>query len=1288
MKKILLLLVVLVSSVTFAQNNGITYQAVIYSTTGESVPGIKNSNSPLSNKAICLQFSIVDENTQTEYQEKVTVTTDEYGMVNLVIGNGTQTGGYANSFNAIVWSNPNKYLKVSVDQTGNCSSFELISNQILTYVPFALSANSATSVSGIVGIANGGTNATTVVGAKTNLQLQNVDNTSDLNKPLSTATQTALNTKVDKVTGKDLSTEDFTTAEKTKLASLGGSPDLSGYATIVNLNTKVDKATGKDLSTNDYTTAEKTKLAAISGVNTGDQDLRLYATNANLALKAPLASPNFTGIMSLNNRAEFGQNIEREQPSLKLIGFSKAGTGVNSFWPTQPYAGGGLEIGDGGAVRLVIYRKSSNTFNISTTGSLNEGIGINADSYDPAYTLDINGTLGVRNSITSTGTITAGTVTYPNVDGTSGQVLATNGAGVAVWTSPSGGGSTTVGTISTSSNTKGASITAGEINLAPADATNGGIVTTGTQTFAGNKGIIGDLNVSGKVGLGTSTPDLESSLHISTALPVIFPSMSQTEINAISSPKLGMVQFNTTEKKLQVYSKNTTSITTVFGNATTTSSATCLTSGELWFRPTVSGNITKIELNAFGAGETASLVVKSANSCGTPNNLGTSNSITCIDGWNTWTFATPVSVTAGTVYYITSNDANRCLGVRWSLSGDDVTTGNVDNNNMMGMGCSNDNFDPASRITVVQNVSNSNEWLSLFNTPTTSSTLIDVANGGTGSSTKNFVDLTTDQQIAGNKNFSSDILVNDITAGKGKGAIGSNTAFGSQALKENTTGFNNTAFGLNALNINTTGYGNTATGFASLASNSTGSENTANGAASLAQNSTGSQNTANGVNALYYNTTGNNNTANGLAALEGNTSGYDNTANGSRSLFSNRTGYNNTATGSNSLKLNTFGYGNTANGVSSLQTNVTGNENTAIGNNSLFKNTSGSGNTSNGVNSLYSNTTGVVNTANGTNSLYSNTLGYGNTATGYNSLSANTDGFHNTAIGNEANVGSGNLNNATAIGNGATVNASNAIQLGNTSVTNVKTSGTYTGSGFKTPTGTSSQYLMADGSVSNTSLINDLQSQITQLQSQIASLNFANGFFPKVTISNQVWSSKNLDVTTYRDGSTIPQVTDPTQWANLTTGAWCYANNDSNNNQTYGKLYNWFAINDPRGIAPAGYHVPTEADFVNLIANTGGSSQSGWALKEMGSTHWFNNYGEGSTNSSGFTAVGSGLRLSDGNFIQFNRLAIYHLSDSFTDSNGNYLPHYRVIRADDGEVFMDWIGLDPRNGFSVRLVKD
>jgi hypothetical protein len=267
MKKILLVITLLMSVLTFAQNNGITYQAVIYSANGESIPGIQNPNSPLVNKAICLQFNVIDSNTQTEYQEKVTVTTDSYGMVNLVIGNGTQTGGYASSFNTIVWSNSKKYLKVSLDQSGVCSTFEEISNQLLTYVPFALAADSAAFVSGIVGIAHGGTNATTVIGAKTNLQLQNVDNTSDLNKPLSTATQNALNTKVDKVAGKDLSTNDFTTAEKTKLAAISGvntgDQDLSSYATTSFVNNAI---TGKfvDLTTNQTVAGNKTFTANLN----------------------------------------------------------------------------------------------------------------------------------------------------------------------------------------------------------------------------------------------------------------------------------------------------------------------------------------------------------------------------------------------------------------------------------------------------------------------------------------------------------------------------------------------------------------------------------------------------------------------------------------------------------------------------------------------------------------------------------------------------------------------------------------------------------------------------------------------------------------------------------------------------------------------------------------------------------------------------------------------------------------------------------------------------------------
>ena len=82
-------------------------------------------------------------------------------------------------------------------------------------------------------------------------------------------------------------------------------------------------------------------------------------------------------------------------------------------------------------------------------------------------------------------------------------------------------------------------------------------------------------------------------------------------------------------------------------------------------------------------------------------------------------------------------------------------------------------------------------------------------------------------------------------------------------------------------------------------------------------------------------------------------------------------------------------------------------------------------------------------------------------------------------------------------------------------------------------------------------------------------------------IGNQIHTTKNLNVTKYRNGDIIPQVTDPTQWANLTTGAWCYYNNDPANGAIYGKLYNWYAVNDPRGLAPQGWHVPSHTEFLD-----------------------------------------------------------------------------------------------------------
>ena len=191
-RNLLILLLLLTSAVTFAQNTGISYQAVIYAPGGEELPGINNMLSPMVDKAICLRFSILDGNQNLEYQELVRANTDSFGMVNLIIGIDSQTAGYANGFGDVSWELFDKYLRVEVDVNGYCSAFEEINYESIKYVPLAYSALNAEHVSGVVSLENGGTGAISVDGAKVNLELDRVDNTSDLEKPISNATQDAL----------------------------------------------------------------------------------------------------------------------------------------------------------------------------------------------------------------------------------------------------------------------------------------------------------------------------------------------------------------------------------------------------------------------------------------------------------------------------------------------------------------------------------------------------------------------------------------------------------------------------------------------------------------------------------------------------------------------------------------------------------------------------------------------------------------------------------------------------------------------------------------------------------------------------------------------------------------------------------------------------------------------------------------------------------------------------------------------------------------------------------------
>jgi trimeric autotransporter adhesin len=248
-----------------------------------------------------------------------------------------------------------------------------------------------------------------------------------------------------------------------------------------------------------------------------------------------------------------------------------------------------------------------------------------------------------------------------------------------------------------------------------------------------------------------------------------------------------------------------------------------------------------------------------------------------------------------------------------------------------------------------------------------------------------------------------------------------NTAEGTDALHDLTTGVWNTAVGFDALFNNTVGNQNTALGYKALFKNVDGDKSVAFGAQALTNNSTGTQNTATGFNTLFANTTGNNNTGNGYRALNFN-NGDDNTATGFNALYNNRTGDMNTATGSQALFGLTDGVQNTAVGAQALANN-TASSNTAIGAFALLGNTTGTNNTALGSQAASSNLTGTdinavgfralnsnngvppqgsFNNAHGNSALVNNTTGRENNAFGDSALSGNITGSFNTAIGDDA----------------------------------------------------------------------------------------------------------------------------------------------------------------------------------------------------------------------------------------------------------------------------------------------
>jgi uncharacterized protein (TIGR02145 family) len=209
--------------------------------------------------------------------------------------------------------------------------------------------------------------------------------------------------------------------------------------------------------------------------------------------------------------------------------------------------------------------------------------------------------------------------------------------------------------------------------------------------------------------------------------------------------------------------------------------------------------------------------------------------------------------------------------------------------------------------------------------------------------------------------------------------------------------------------------------------------------------------------------------------------------------------------------------------------------------------------------------------------------------------------------------------------------------------------------------------------------------------------------YTTVKIGTQEWMAENLDVSKFRNGDSIPQAKTFSVWwqaGNEGKPAWCYYNNDPVMGRLYGKLYNWYAVNDPRGLAPAGWHIPGDPEWTTLVNYLGGDSIAGEKIKNI--TGWNDSYGPGGpydkdaklvsgngTNASGFAALPAGER----NYGTFYGLGIW----SFFWSASEY--GYDNGQKDDRFAYHRFLNHDYHNyifrenhrkweGYSCRCVKD
>jgi len=187
--------------------------------------------------------------------------------------------------------------------------------------------------------------------------------------------------------------------------------------------------------------------------------------------------------------------------------------------------------------------------------------------------------------------------------------------------------------------------------------------------------------------------------------------------------------------------------------------------------------------------------------------------------------------------------------------------------------------------------------------------------------------------------------------------------------------------------------------------------------------------------------------------------------------------------------------------------------------------------------------------------------------------------------------------------------------------------------------------------------------------------------FKSVRIGSQVWTAENLNVDRFRNGDPIPQAKTDEEWKRAGENqqpAWCNYGNDSKNGESYGKLYNWYAVNDRRGLAPQGWHIPSDAEWTQLTDFLGGESIAGAKMK---STSGWKDNGNG-TNTSGFNGLPGGYRDIYGTFNYIGYLGGWW-SSAESNTSGAWC---RALYCDLGSIFREYNNKEV--GLSVRCLRD